>query len=402
MKLIVNSLCRLYYVLTHAYFYITALFNLKPARGFTLVGPFSSHGSLGKVMRDIAAALKDAGIPYQTWSTTVRRLAAKDECKGLMTPRWRFRSRRFSHVIEMGDSGFPSDTLGLVCFTIAFWEFDTGFVQAHPYVVKKRNLIGMSDFCVETFRKAVPDDIHVFKLAYPFRSNVIVANDIASARKHYNLGLDEFVVFFNFDYGSSADRKNPEGVVYAFARAFQHDVKARLVFKTMNATNYPQRVQKLLDLVHRIGIASQFTTIDNYVSQSDLYTLTAASDVYISLHRGEGFGLGIAEAMSLGKAVVVTDFSSTKEFCTIENSIPIPYSTVIVPESIRATFAFHHVETWAEPDIEKAAQALYRLRCDPALRSDIGSKAKRFIASHFSIDEFRKSAERLLEVEGMP
>lgn len=373
------------------------MFDPRPRRGFTLVGPFSSHGSLGKVMRDLAASLKDAGIPYQTWSTTVRGLAAKDEYVGMLTPRYRFRARKFSHVIEMGDSCFPCDELGLTCLTIAFWEFDTGFVQARPYVLRKRNLIGMSDFNVEVFRRSLPDKIRVFKLLYPFRMKVRFNDDVAAVRARFNLDINEFIVFFNFDYGSSSDRKNPEGVMRAFAAAFQKDDKARLVFKTMNATNYPQRVHELQLLALQLGIDSQITTIDNYVSQADLYSLTAAIDVYISLHRGEGFGLGVAEAMYLGKPVVVTDYSSTTEFCNQENSVPVPCAIVPVPDRVRATFAFHHVDTWAEANIEKAADALRQLRSHGG--KELGLKAKEFIGMHFSQGEFRKSVERILAVD---
>ena len=118
-------------------------------------------------MRDLAASLRDVGIPYQTWSTTLRSKAARDECDGVLTPRWRFRARKYSHLIEMGDSHFPGEELGLVCFAVDFWEFETGLVQAHPYVLRKLNIIGMSDFNVKVFRQSLPADIRVSNFSIP-------------------------------------------------------------------------------------------------------------------------------------------------------------------------------------------------------------------------------------------
>ena len=100
--------------------------------------------------------------------------------------------------------------------------------------------------------------------------------------------------------------------------------------------------------------------------------------------------------MSLGKPVVVSDYSSTREFCTTENSIPIPCRLVPVkPDQIDNSF-YSFVTQWADPDISAAATALRRLYADTALRQNIGQKAQTFIKAHFSTDNFRHAIENLM------
>ena len=87
------------------------------------------------------------------------------------------------------------------------------------------------------------------------------------------------------------------------------------------------------------------------------------------MHRGEGFGLGIAEAMSLGKPAVVTDYSSTTEFCNSNNSIPIPCKAVAVNRNQIDHPCYLAVKEWFEPDINAAANALSKLQKDSELQS---------------------------------
>ena len=179
--------------------------------------------------------------------------------------------------------------------------------------------------------------------------------------------------------------------MYAFAEALGDKPNARIVFKTMNANKFKAMSDRLHVLARELGIASKLITIDDFIPQEDIVNLTNACDVYMSLHRGEGFGLGIAEAMSLGKAVVVTNYSSTTEFCTSHNSIPIPYKMVAVrPDQI--DFAdYRKVTMWAEPDTTAAANALQRLYHDPAYLAELGEHARTFINDYFSPENFKRS-----------
>ncbi|MBQ3288760.1 MAG: glycosyltransferase family 4 protein [Kiritimatiellae bacterium] len=369
--------------------------DVCPERGVTLVGSFTGQDSLGKVMRDLLFAIHDAGVPYQALNTGEGEDPAQTGILELTTPPSQFRIRRHPVVIEMFN-GVVDKQIAAGCANIVFWEFENGFLPVYPAFAKKSHVIGMSDFVVETMRHELPASVKVSKLLYPFRPNFgnLLPRDEVRAR--FGIPLDAFAVFFNFDFGSGFSRKNPDGAMRAFAAAFRDDAKAFLVFKTMRSRQYPQRVESLERLAAELGIGDRFLMIHSYVSSSEIYGLTDACDVYLSLHRGEGFGLGVAEAMSLGKPVVVTDYSSTTEFCTPENSIPVPFRIVAPRDNQRDHLTYTYVTKWADPDVAFAADALRRLRGDSGLCARIGQRAKEDVLEHFSIRRFRASLENLM------
>ena len=368
----------------------------KPIRGITLVGTFSKSNSFSKVMRDLAYALKQAGVPYQILDLSEDRdTVSEKELSEIVAPQKDVHLCKYTHVLEMEDCPLPADA-PVKRSRICFWEFDTGLIEEFPSLLSCREIVGMSDYNCEVFRKLLPPSISVRKILYPFRANIPNLEAQAVIRGRYGLDADDFVVFFNFDFESWVGRKNPEGVMRAFAQAFRDVANAKLVFKTMNARKYQDQLCSLERMAATLGIDDRFITINTYIPTADLYGLTNACDVYLSLHRGEGFGLGIAEAMSLGKPVVVTDYSSTTEFCNRDNAFVVPCKIVSVPKDNAPHPNYLFVKTWAEPDLDVAAAHLRRLYEDKDLRKRIGEKGRTFIASRFSIDSFRKSIETFL------
>ena len=369
--------------------------DVCPERGVTLIGSFSEQNSISKVMRDLLLAINETRIPFQALNIGIDEDPAKTGVLELMTPPSQFRIKKHPLVLEMFN-GIANNKIAEGCANIAFWEFENGFLPIYPEFAKKTHVIGMSDFVVETLRHELPASVKVSKLLYPFRPNfgeLPMRNDV---RSRFGIPLDAFAVFFNFDFFSGFSRKNPDGAMRAFAAAFREDKNAFLVFKTMRARQSPTRVEELERLAEELEIKDRFLMIHSYVSNSDIYGLTSACDVYLSLHRGEGFGLGVAEAMSLGLPVIVTDYSATTEFCNAENSIPVPCRIVAPRDDQRDHLTYTYVTRWAEPDIEFAADALRRLRRDSGLRTMLGCRAKADISEHFSISRFKASLENLL------
>ena len=203
-------------------------------------------------------------------------------------------------------------------------------------------------------------------------------------------------LFFNFNFASGFARKNPDGAMRAFATAFRNDPHAFLVFKTSRAGEFRQHAEFLSRLAAELGIQNRFAMINDHVSSLEIYGLTNACDAYLSLHRGEGFGLGVAEAMSLGVPVVVSDYSATTEFCNKENSMPVPCKVVAPAPGQNDYLTYSYVTKWAEPDISVAADCLRRIKDDSVLRERIKSNAKRYITEHFSLQNFKASLESLL------
>ena len=376
-------------------------YPLKPERGLTIVAGVSAPGSISKVMRDLALTARDAGIPVQIYDPGASEDAAETGILALVTPPQDFRIRKYSLVLDVFNGVVPP-LEGIDVASVAFWEFEDGFLEVYPRFARKPHVVAMSDFDAEVFRRLLPEKVRVSKLLYPFRFQPPHLPSRSEIRRRFGIPPDAFAVFFNFDFGSGYGRKNPDGSMRAFAKAFADDGSSVLVFKTMRAADFPERVAELKRLADDLGIARRFVMVGSYLSNSDLYGLTNACDAYLSLHRGEGFGLGVAEAMSLGLPVVVSDYSSTTELCTSENSIPVPCKTVSINGSQTGHLTYSYVTKWAEPDIDFAADALRLLRSDAALRTQIGAAGKSFMAQHFSVTRFKTSLARLLDESAPP
>jgi glycosyltransferase involved in cell wall biosynthesis len=352
--------------------------------------------SNSKTVRDFLYALKAAGIPFQSLDINTRHDVIASDYADILTPLTDFDIRKYDHVVEMFRSPLP-DGMVPCRARIAFWEGEHGLLETFPYLRSPDPLIAMSDFNFSDFRNELPSETPVFKILYPLQRVSTDMDDRETTRARYGIDEDDFVAFFNFDLGSFF-RKNPIGAMRAFAKAFRTEPKAKLVFKLNLAKNFPGRIDMLKAEASRLGISDKLILVAGYIPRKDVYGLANACDVYISLHRAEGFGIGVAEAMQLGKPVIVTDYSSTTEFCSAANSIPVPYR--LVP--IRSGEYFSAMQTWADADVDAAAMALRKCHDDVAFRTEIGRKGKAFVEEHFSTANFRKSVEAFLDATSLP
>lgn len=180
-------------------------------------------------------------------------------------------------------------------------------------------------------------------------------------RKSFGIGDHEFVVFFAFDFLSQLERKNPKGAYEAFKRAFpvSSEIKARFILKTLNGQYAPPdyaswREELLGD--------QRVTLIDTAMTHGDFLALVACANAILSLHRGEGLGLLIADAMGQNVPVVCTDWSGSVDLINQQTGYPVSFKLVPTPEG-----AYPYVDghRWAEPDLDHAAWQLACIYRDP-------------------------------------
>ncbi len=172
------------------------------------------------------------------------------------------------------------------------------------------------------------------------------------ARARFNLPENRFLFFFAFDYFSFIERKNPLAVVDAFRRAFRtggRDAPATLVLKTLNSETAPANAQALRDSLQD---NPDVILIEQTLTRPATLALIDACDAVVSLHRSEGLGLLIAEAMVLGKPAISTDYSATTELVSPQTGYPVDYRLVPVREG---DYPFHEGQHWADADIDHAA-----------------------------------------------
>ena len=186
-------------------------------------------------------------------------------------------------------------------------------------------------------------------------------------RADFGLPDDKFVFNYSFDFRSYSSRKNPFAAIAAFGRAFPRgDAPVCLVLKTIGSDWKPEDRDALAE---RIRGDSRIIVIDQELARARAIALLALSDCFVSLHRSEGFGRGPAEAMLLGKPVIATDYSGTRDFATAETALLVGCELVRVEED---EYPGAHGQVWAAADIDEAAAAMRSIADDRTLAERLG------------------------------
>lgn len=190
-------------------------------------------------------------------------------------------------------------------------------------------------------------------------------------RARFGLRAGSVVFLALADVMSSVERKNPFGAVDAFAAAFAgRDDDVELVVKVSNGHRDAGGMARLRALAqaHR-GIH----LIDDYLDRPVLNTLLDSVDCVLSLHRAEGFGLTLAEAMARGKVALATGWSGNMDFMSAHNALPVDYTLRAIEHDIGP---YRRGERWAEPVIADAVDKLRAVAGNAALRRALGERAR--------------------------
>ncbi len=179
------------------------------------------------------------------------------------------------------------------------------------------------------------------------------------ARAQFGLPAQAKLFCFSFDLNSYIDRKNPQACVEAFLRAFLQneypDTAVGLVIKV----HPPKQPNKAWDKLKALAASdSRIHIIEQTLDRPDLLALYQACDCFVSLHRAEGFGRGLAEALQLGLRVICTGYSGNLDFCYAPTAELVDYRLVKVRQ---AQYPHAKGQYWAQPSIEHAAQLMQKV-----------------------------------------
>ncbi len=201
------------------------------------------------------------------------------------------------------------------------------------------------------------------------------------SRRRFGLPEQDFVFLFFFDLKSYIQRKNPLAVLRAFAKLTKQRpfARARLVIKANGFDPLQSEHLVFRDDVEALGGRAQLIT--ETLSDDETKNLVRCADCFVSLHRSEGFGRGIAEAMYLGKPVIATAYSGNLDFMAEDAALHVPYHLVPVAAG---EYPFHENQVWAEPDEAAAVRHMIAVLDNPQKARDIGQRAQLHMMMNFS------------------
>lgn len=340
--------------------------------GLCLIGYLHSEIGLGQAARNLAYALDSQRFPLCLKNVHLPGRENEHEFKtktnGLANRKANLMVFGLS-AVESIESEIATDGYNIF---YPFWELakipDCWLEKA----CKFDEIWVPSHFGAQAFPNDFSIPIRVVKLPVR-RPDWLEQNEIA-------ISTDDQVLrcFCFFDFDSYVARKNPQAAINAFQRAFpasRRDV--RLTVKTRGHSD--QGLRKWLAEKSRKD--PRIKVIDRTLDRQQMDRLMRDSDVFISLHRSEGFGFGAADALAAGKAVVSTDYSATCDFITQETGYPIDYDLIPVKEGDYPGFAG---QVWAEPRLNSAVNALQSIDADRGLARVKGQAGMRLIKTVYA------------------
>ncbi|MET1081390.1 MAG: glycosyltransferase family 4 protein [Pseudomonas sp.] len=339
--------------------------------GINLIGYLHAESGVGEAARASLRAIRGSGLPYALIDYRLGNISRMGEVLEGHTNQ-AYYPINLMHV-NADQSRIAREHLGSELFrdryTIGYWYWEMpvfpeflhfAYDQVDEiWVSTEYNRIAISQFTDKPVT-VIPPAIEV-NIEKPL------------SREELHLPESTFIFLHMSDALSMPERKNPSGVIQAFLQAFgsQPDLDVKLLIKLSNLEKQPKLAEEVYGAME---IDKRIQLIDGYLDRNTLNNLMNACNCYVSLHRAEGFGLPIAEAMYLSKPVIATPWSGNVDFMNPENSVPINYTLVELLEDIGP---YQKGQVWADPDIADAATKMLELFSSPEKAAAIGVEAAR-------------------------
>lgn len=349
--------------------------------GVNFFGPYEAKDSIGRVASLNIECLKESQLPHDIYllsrpkpSQSINYATIDEELISKLRYRvnlFHFNARRvplyFSRLGEDSLKGF---------YNIGFWVHE---MQAIPGQWARQmeffnEIWTPSSICQSAV--SLSANIPVIKIPYPIEDGVLSKRitSISNGGKY-----EQFNFLAVFDVYSDAERKNPLFTVKAFLDAFAKKDNIRLILKTRNLEYDTLLSKKLKEITAE---HKNIVVMDGYLNDDELAQLYDSADVYVSLHRAEGFGLTISDAMSKGIPVIVTGYSGNMDFCNASETRLVSYDLVEVGHNRPR---YKSSDVWAEPDIHDAVEAFRDLFLNHESWIKKAAKAKRALQRDFSV-----------------
>lgn len=344
--------------------------------GVNLIGYLKTQNGVGQSARNAIQALTAAGIPYRLENIRTPHLSEQDDSVDFQDASNEFGTNLYivnaDQTTEVNRTR-PRRKPGQ--YNIATWvwelssfpsEWDSAFLPYDEIWVP-------TSFCQAAIAARAP--IPVIKIPYV----VTLPQSSGLTRADFGIRPGSFAFLCIFDMRSVFERKNPLAVIRAFKQAFTERQQAELIIKV----NHADSDKVHLEMLRAAAAGSRIRLIEETWPHADVAALINACDAVVSLHRSEGFGLVLAEAMLLGKPVVATNYSGNVDFTTPFNSYLVDYRMKSVGTGADP---YDPTAQWADPSVPHAAHQMRELFENATLRQTRALAGKEFIQKHFSAE----------------
>lgn len=277
------------------------------------------------------------------------------------------------------------------------WETETLPVDLYRGLELVDEIWTATEFVADALRACTTKPVHVTGHAVDPRLKEVSE----SSRYKFGLGDDQFIVHFSFDANSTVARKNPNAALRAFSAAFGSDPDCIFLLKIRNFQQVEALAQRgcehSQELLQTIATMSNIRLFTAEMDHLETIQLMAQADCYLSLHRSEGFGYTIAEALSLGIHTIATGYSGCDSFRSFEHFHPVNFQMrQILPGEY---FYSEEGMAWAEADIQMASDLLKDLRSATSNPTDQFQPRVTQISDQYSIERL---SSRYLEILQRP
>lgn len=347
--------------------------------GVNLVGYAKAQLGIGEDVRMAALAMKSAGIPFAIYNVEPGREVCQgdDSAAAYLTQELRYSTNLFCMTgIETARLAATEGRRlfdGRHSIGLWPWEFSRWPDEWHHAYTLVDEVWASSRFTYAAYQDSSPVPVRHISMA------VSVDGTAGLTRRDFGVSEDLFLFIFAFDFLSGVARKNPIGCLRAFRAAFPAGTEAvGLVVKVMRpAVDSVEWQEFLLEA----QTDPRVTVIDRTLDRREVFDLYRACDSFVSLHRSEGFGRGLAEAMLLGRPVVATGYSGNMDFTSSDTAALVNF---VMREVGDGEYPFGHGQRWADPDIDHAAWCLRKVAADRGFRERIAAAGRRAIAATYS------------------
>jgi len=350
--------------------------------GFNLIGYLKGEFGIGESARNFVKALESQKIPYVLNNIISNVHRNEDNTHNNFRKENPYPINLI--IVNADQSDFLYHEVGMNYFKNKYnigvwaWELPTfpkNFARSEKYF---NEIWVLSNYVSESVSNAL--SIPVVKIPSPiqFDESKLVKN-----KEKFGLKEKDFVFLFIFDFCSYFERKNPLAIIEAFQKAFDEKDDVTLVFKTINGTKFSYEFNKLKNSCNSKNIL----LINEHWSKDDLLSLVASSDCYVSLHRSEGLGLTMAEAMLAKKPVIATAYGGNSDFMNINNSFPVKFKLI---ELNKDYGPYKKGNFWAEPDINHAASLMKEVYENRENAIKIAEKGHQFVKENLSPESVGK------------